>query len=136
MDPRVQEILESATDIQQDYIRARLIHPNMARAAKSLGLNRSTPIKWDNLDEIEEAVAILRRDAVEAARLALQDLALEAVQTLKAVLQGKGGAAVRAADSILDRVGIPKQSAVDVTSKGQSVQPITFVEIAPPSDGE
>lgn len=120
MDPQVQEILDRATDIQQDYVVARLTYPNTAQAARSLGLSRSAPSHWENLEELEEAVHILRKDAIDAARLALQGLALEAVDTLKRAMGGKSTAAVNAANSILDRVGLPKQSQVtqDVNVSG------------------
>jgi hypothetical protein len=112
MDARVQEILDNAADIQQDYVIARLTYPDSAKAARSIGLHKTTVRKWANLHELEEAVTILRRDAVEAARLALQGLAVEAVQTLGRALDGKTTAAVNAANSILDRVGLPKQTEV------------------------
>jgi len=135
MDPRVAEILDKATDIQQDYVVARLTHPDAAKAARAIGLNRSTPHLWGNLPELEEAVQILRKDAIEGARLALQGLALEAVQTLKGALGGKSSAAVNAANSILDRVGLPKQSTVELAGSDKPVR-IQFEWNDPDSDAE
>jgi hypothetical protein len=119
MDPRVQEILDKATDLQEDYVIARLTHPDAAKAARSLGLHKSTIYKWHNFDDLEEAVTLLRRDAVEAARLALKDLAVDAVQALARALTGKGSTAVNAANSILDRIGLPKQSQVEHSGTGE-----------------
>ena len=133
MHSRAEEILNRATDIQYQYVIKRLTHPNMARAARALGLSRSTPTKWDNLDELEEAVILLRPDVIEAAKMALVELALEAVGALGDALEDKAHR-VRAAQTILDRAGLPAQSNVDVTSGGERLQPISFVEIVPPDD--
>lgn len=135
MDSRAAEILDRATDIQQDYVIARLTHPNTAAAARAIGLTRSAPSHWDNLPELEEAVHILRRDAIEAARLALQGLALEAVQTLKGALGGKSTASVNAANSILDRIGLPKQTAVEVAGSDKPVR-IQFEWHDPDTDAQ
>jgi hypothetical protein len=61
----------------------------------------------------------LRRDEIEAARLALRALAVDAVATLGGVMGGKSTAAINAANSILDRVGLPKQSDVKHSGIGE-----------------
>jgi hypothetical protein len=125
MDERVQEILDNATDIQHEYVIARLTHRDPAKAARALGLNRSTPHNWDNLGELEEAVRLLRRDAIEAARLALRGLAMDAVVAVGQVLRNKhssDAATVSAAKAVWDRIGLPAQSAVDVTSGGEPLK--------------
>ena len=104
MDPRVTEILEKATDSQRRYVRARLINDSIPKAARAIGLTRTAPHQWPNLDELEEAVGILYRDVIEAAKLALEDLALEAVQALGRAVRGKGGNSITAAKAILDRI--------------------------------
>jgi len=48
MDPRVQEILADATDIQRRYVTQRLTSRDPAKAARALGISRSTPHKWSN----------------------------------------------------------------------------------------
>jgi hypothetical protein len=121
VDPRAQEILDNATNIQQDYVVARLTHPNSSAAARALGLNRSSPHNWDNLEELEEAVAILRRDAVEAAQLVLAELMIKAVAALGEALKDKSHR-VAAARAILDRGGLPAQANVDVTSGGEPIK--------------
>ena len=134
MDPRAKEILDRATDIQYQYVIKRLSHPTRSSAARALGLNRSSPSHWDNLDELEEAVFLLRPDVIEAAKLALLDMVLS--DTLTAILDviqhGNDASRVTAIKAIWDRVGLPAQSNVDVTSKGQGLTPISFVEIVPP----
>ena len=136
MDSRVQEILADATDIQRRYVTQRLISRDPAKAARALGISRSTPHKWPNFQELEEAVGLLLLDAVEAARLALKDLALDAVQALGQALKDGGGPSVAAARAVFDRIGLPAMSQVDLTTKGQSLQPISFVEVVSPDDGE
>ena len=133
MDPRAKEILDRASDTQYKYVIARLTHPTRSAAARSIGMNRSSPSNWDNLAELEEAVFLLRPDVIEAAKLALVELALDAVGALGDALGDKAHR-VRAAQAILDRVGLPAASSVDVTSKGQSLTPIAFVEVVPPDD--
>lgn len=127
MDPRVAEILETATDIQRRYVKARLVHPDVAKAARSLGIARSTPHKWPNLVELEEAVTLLYNDVIEAAKMALEDLALEAVRALKTALGDGGTASVQAARAILDRIGLPAQSNVDVTSGGETIRAVVYI---------
>ena len=126
MDPRAQEILGRATDVQYKYVIARMTHPTRSAAARSIGLNRSSPSHWDNLDELEEAVKLLRPDVIEAAKLALVELALDAVGALGDAL-GDKAYRVRAAQAILNRVGLPAQSAVDVTSGGEPIKATIYI---------
>jgi len=134
VDPRVIAVFKNATETQQRYIQARLVTDSIPDACKEAHIHRSTPYKWPNLDELEEAVTLLRLDKLEATRMALENELLEAVKALRRALKGKGTAAVSAARAILDRAGFPAQSAVDVTTKGQSLTPISFVEIVTPED--
>jgi len=136
MNERVQEILKNATDVQRRFVVQRLAPGciDAAKAARALKLNVSTPHKWPNLEELEEAVTLLQLEKVEAAAMVMQELALDAVDALKRALRGKSS--VSAAKAILDRAGLPAQTNVDVTSKGQSLTPIAFVEIVTPDDGE
>lgn len=122
MDPRVEKILAEATDIQRRYVHARLAYDNPAAAARFLGLHRTTPHKWENLPDLEEAVSILLLDAIEAARLGLQELAIEATRTLARALKGSGAPSVAAARAVFDRIGLPAQSQVDVTSGGEPLK--------------
>ena len=133
MDPRAKEILDRATDIQYQYVIARMTHPDAAKAARAIGLASRSPFNWANLDELEEAVKLLRPDVIEVAKLALVELTLDAVGALGDAL-GDRAHRVKAAQAILDRVGLPAASSVDVTSKGESLAPIAFVEIVPPGD--
>jgi len=122
MDSRVQDILDRATETQQRYIKARLVHPSPAQAAKALGLHRTTPHKWDNLDELEEAVALMLADTLEAAKAKLESLVPVALDALERAAKGRGQTSVTAARAILDRAGLPAQSQVDVTTGGEPVK--------------
>ena len=107
----------------------------MSQAAHAMGLSRSTPSKWDNLAELEEAVEILKLDMIEATKLALEGLSLKAVKSIMRVLENRDdNSAVAAAKAVWDRIGLPGLSSVDVTSGGERLTPISFVEIAPPED--
>jgi hypothetical protein len=136
VDDECRAILEAATDIQRRYVMARVLGARgIADAARQLHIHRSTPHQWDNLEDLERVVISVQIDQVDGARWALTNLSVEAVQALQKGL-GERSNRIPAANSILDRVGIPKQSAVDVTSKGQSLTPIQFVEIDSDASGE
>jgi hypothetical protein len=112
--------------MQYNYVIARMTHPDPAKAARAIGLASRSPHNWDNLDELEEAVRLLRPDVVEAAKLAIVELALDAVAALGAALGDKAHR-VRAAQAILDRAGLPAQSAVDVTSGGEPIKATIYI---------
>lgn len=121
------EIFRNATDIQQAYVQARLLYDNNAQAAASLGIHRSTPTKWANIVELEEAITLLRLDKLSATQMALEELLLEAVAALRRAVKGKGAASVAAARAVLDRAGFPAMSAVDVTSGGEQVKATIYI---------
>jgi hypothetical protein len=128
VDPRVIEIFKNANDIQQSYVHARLLYDNNAQAAASLGIHRSTPTKWANIVELEEAISLLKLDKVNATQMAIQDSLLSAVWALRRAIEGKGStASVAAARAILDRGGFPAMSAVDVTSGGEQVKATIYI---------
>ena len=127
MDQQIIDILSNASDVQQQYVKARLTHDSVAKAALSLNLHRSTPHKWDNLDDLERAVALLQLDLMEATRIALENELLEAVAALARGIRGKGATSVAAAKAILDRAGFPAQTAVDVTSGGEPIRATIYI---------
>ena len=125
VDTRVKEILATATDTQRRYVRARLMNDSIPKAAHAIGLTRTAPHQWPNLDDLEEAVGILYNDIIEAAKLALEGLALEAVQALREALKGRSK--VSAAKAILDRIGLPAMSQLDVTSGGEPLKATVYI---------
>ena len=128
MDPRVQEILDQATDLQRRYVKTRLLEPSPAAAARKLKIHRSTPHHWDNFDDLELAVELMYADVIETTKTALEDLSLKAVKALGGVLDhGNDAAMVSAAKAIWDRIGLPAMSAVDVTSGGEPVKAVVYI---------
>ena len=128
MNQRVQEILASATDVQREYVQKRLLGcRDPAAAARKLGLSRSTPHKWSNFEELEEAIGLLYADVIEATKLGLESLALDAVQALGRALKDGGAPSVAAARAIFDRIGLPAMSQVDVTSGGESIKAVVYI---------
>lgn len=105
MNTELEGILAKATDSQRRYVLARLtLDP--APAMRSIGLNDKTRFTWANKEDLERAARLLQMDAIEAARLKLGELALKAVAALEDAL-GVGSSRVAAANSILDRIGLP-----------------------------
>jgi len=128
LDPRVIDILAAASDSQRRYVQARLIYSDVAKAARAIGLNRTTPHKWDNLPELEEAVVLLYNDVIEATKMALESLSFKAVASIAKVLENRDdNAAVAAARAVWDRIGLPGLSAMDVTSGGEPLKAVVYI---------
>ena len=127
MHPRVEEILARANDIQRKYVQARFLHPNTAAAARAIGIHRSTPSKWDNLEELEEAVVLADISTIAAAKERLEEMIPAALDALERAARSKGGTSVAAARAILDRAGLPAQSNVDVTSGGEPIRATIYI---------
>lgn len=101
-----QEILDevNATVIQRKWVVERLRLKSDAAAARAVGLHPNSVYRWPNKAQLDRAVELLLADVVAAARLILLHSGPEAARTLVRHLLGKD--AVRAADSILDRIGV------------------------------
>lgn len=127
MNERVQEILSQATDSQRRYVRARLTYPDPAKAARSLGWNRTTPHKWKNFEDLEEAVTLMDAEIIDAAKERLARLIPVALDALERAAKGKGAPSVTAAKAILDRTGLPAQSNLDVTSGGEAIKALVYI---------
>ena len=60
-DEQFESILKNASSIQLCYIRARIAGAtDSAKAAKKLGVHRTTPHKWDNLEDLEQAIKTIQ----------------------------------------------------------------------------
>jgi len=127
MNPRVTEILERATPQQRLFVFKRLTNTSIPKAAHAMGINRTTPHHWDNLDELEEAVDLLSFDLLPAAHAALESLAMDAVQALARGLVRKDAASIRAAEAVLDRIGLPAMRNIDLTSLGEQIQAVVYI---------
>jgi len=129
LDQRVKEIMARIPSVQRRYVVARLTCDSSAAACRQIGISKSTPCHWDNMDELEEAIGLLYNDVIEAAKLALENLAIEAARALGKALKDGGGTSVAAAKAILDRIGLPAMSQVDMTSGGQVLPTPTITEV-------
>jgi len=128
VNPRVVDILARANSVQRDYVRARLIYDSLPKAAKAIHIHRTTPHKWDNLGDLEEAIEFLKDDMIEATKLALEGLSLEAVASVARVLKNRDdSAAVAAARAVWDRIGLPGLSTIDVTSGGEMIRAVVYI---------
>lgn len=137
MNSRAKGILDQATTVQRRYVLELLLEGSPSAACKKIGIHRTTPYKWDNLPELDEAVDLILMDNIEAAQMALEGLIMEAIRALRGGLRHRS-TAIGAANSILDRAGVVRQSAVDVTSGGESLPSpaITEIVVKLPEDDE
>lgn len=109
MNAEVEQLLKGATDVQLEWVAARLHTRTNRDACKRIGIHEKTPYtKWDNKDDLVLAVHLMKREAAEAAIYALEHLALDAVGALADSLKDKRQR-VQAAKEILSRVVPEKQ---------------------------
>jgi len=109
MNKQVEQILSNASNLQLDWIAARVHTKTDTEASKIVGIHPKTPItKWENKPDLDMAVHLLKREAVEGTIYALEHLALEAVHALGEALKDKRYR-VQAAKEILSRVVPEKQ---------------------------
>lgn len=98
------EILADASPEQVKWVLARLVCRTDQEAATEIGFHPSTVSRWPNKSELDRAVSLLLREPVSAALTVLQEAAISAASVLVDALTDKDK--LRAADSILDRVGL------------------------------
>jgi len=127
VDQRVVDILERASSLQRLYVFKRLVYPSIPKTARAMGIHRTTPHHWSNIAELEEAVGLLSLEMVPAARNALESLAIDAVQALARGLVRSDAASIRAAEAVLDRIGLPAMSNVDLTSMGEQIKAMVYI---------
>jgi len=112
------EILASATPLQVRWVMARLVSKTDQKAARAVGIHPTTVSRWSNKVELEKAINILLREPVEAALTVLQKAAIDAASVLVSELERKDK--LRAADSILDRVGLRGSQKHEIAGKDGS----------------
>jgi hypothetical protein len=105
------DLLRDATPEQRRWVWARLQEASDADAARRAGVHPATVCRWPNKKQLDEVVAILLNDAIEAARAILADALLEAVQVKVMGLRSRNEPIRQnAATEIIDRVlGKPSQ---------------------------
>ena len=102
---------EGFTLEQWRFITARLGTTTDKAAAEEIGINDKTPSKWDNKEQVNEAIKLLQRRAADGAVDAISQATLRAAMTVVRLLDSEDeGVRLRAAQDLLDRqLGKPKQ---------------------------
>lgn len=112
------EILHTCTPEQRRWVLFRLSSKSDKEAAKLAEVHPSTVSKWDNKDKLDLAVAFLFQEPINAALKILGETAIEAAEVLRALLRNKNASIrLKAAESILDRLGITSAQKHDIDLK-------------------
>lgn len=119
------DILADATPVQIKWVMARLVNKTDQKAAKAVGIHRTTASRWSNKAALDEVVNILLREPVKAALTILQEAAVDAASVLVDELERKDK--LRAADSILDRIGLRGSQKHELTGKGGDAMTIRVI---------
>lgn len=125
-------ILAVATPRQIKWLLVRLISDSDREAAKKAGIHPSTVSKWPNKAELDKAVNLLLREPVSAALTVLQKAAIDAASVLVDELKHKNK--LRAADSILDRIGLRGPEKHEIAGKDGGAIALTFTGNVDPDD--
>lgn len=109
MNPEVESILSNISELQYEWVIARLTSRHDKDASKRVGIHAKTPYThWKDVKpDLDRAVALLRRERAESALIALENLALKAVGVLDKAMDDKHQR-VQAAKEVLSRV-IPEK---------------------------
>ena len=129
------DILKTLSPLQLKFVEARMVYDSDREAARAIGTAPETVYKWAAKERINQAIVLARIDSVNVAREKLRRLAGKAVDALEELLSCTDNKEKRqAAAEILDRIGLPAQKAIDVTSGGGAL-PSAQVVIYLPSNG-
>ena len=110
----VDDVMAELNDNQRKFVLARLNTRFDRDATEQCGLHEKTPAAWRQRGiPIDEAIDLMRLEAVQHAREALKGAAALAVDTVIAEMRDKGAERVRAALAVLDRIGLPATSKVE-----------------------
>lgn len=133
MKDKYAERLAKLTSTQRDYIKEYLLSRSVKESCKAIGIHWTTPYKWPEWLEVQALIKDMEVDAIGVSYTLLQELAPEAVKALRAALKDRPYR-VAAANSILDRAGLPKSEQVDVTSGGQPLPMISEIVVNLPNE--
>jgi len=111
----IDEVLASATIEQKRYTIARLTH-NKKESCRIAQVHHTSIYRWGNLEDLEWCVEELLTEQVKAAGMVLSESAIDAAEALKKSLHDRAYR-VRAAEAILDRVGLGTQSNISVNGE-------------------
>lgn len=133
MKDEYKERLAALSTTERTWLKHRLLTGSPKAAAKAAGIHPSTCYTWSRWEDIKALVNEMEADAVGSAYHLLQEIAPEAVRALREALKDKAHR-VAAANSILDRAGLPKATEVDVTSGGQPLPVISEIVVNLPDE--
>lgn len=119
----IQLLVDGLTDKQLSFVHARCGAETDAEAADAIHLAAQTCYNWPNKQDVDKVVIFYRHDM---RMLALEKLRRSAGVAVDALLDvSKRGrnerARVAASNSMLNRVNIPEQRGVDVTTAGRPI---------------
>ncbi len=128
---RLNQLLENFSPKQLRFVAVRPYCNSDSEAADRIGISKSTVYHWENKEDIDEAVQLLTKDAIDEGRRRLRVLISKAIDVIEEELtQGVIGDStrMRAALETLNRGGLSSEQKVDVTSGGKPISRITGEE--------
>ena len=117
------------TPIQERAIVSLLSHATMRTAAKAVGVDEATLWRWLQDKDFHAAYMTARRETVKHAIARLQQISIEAVNTLREVMRdktAKGSERVSAAKAIIEY----SMKAVEIEDLAQRVEELESVMAA------
>lgn len=112
-DRQAKLIWDTLTDLQQQYVIARLGVKTDTAACKLIGISCQVASNWPEKPIINEYVRYMRRNARDAAMKILTESMIEAANVLRRALRTR--ARITAAKDILDRGGLPAVTRQEIT---------------------
>jgi len=114
------ELLTELEPNQIRWIEARLTTTSHAEAARIIGVTPASMYTWTNREQVMAALKLAQVNVIEFALARLKQGAAEAVNVILDEMKNPRGASnrLRAAEAVLDRVGLPK--GIDLTTGGES----------------
>jgi hypothetical protein len=116
------EDLHKLTDIQLNWLQARLRCKSDKEACVVVGIAPSTCYGWEEKQFMNKLLQEMRLKDIEITRERLGRLGGKAVDALENELDDiESKQKVYAAVSVLDRIGLSAKQQIDVTSGGESI---------------
>ena len=107
MQANANEILDDATTVQVQWVMRRLTASTDKEASKAVGLHPTTPSRWENKADLDQAVALLLREPINAAVEMLRGAAVKAAQVIIDTMNTDDEKLrLAAANDVLDRLGM------------------------------
>lgn len=120
---------EGFTIEQWRFIAARLGTSTDKAAAEQIGVHYTYPSKWENKQQINEAIELLARDSALGAVDAIKQQSIRAVMTIAKLLDSPDEAIrLRAAQDLLDRAIGKATQRSEISGKDGGAVPIRFID--------